>query len=174
MQNDRQSLVVDGVASRSRKDSLTLTLNDFDLSPLLQVAEKVGYNIEGRTNGYASVKSALKGSEIDADIQLDSINVNGIPLQAMKLDTQWDFERNRARFFVTERAKRDTLIRGFYAPSQVRYYAKVDMDSLDMALLNPLLKGVVSGTQGVAVADLTFTGERRAAELRGDIKGSNV
>ena len=170
VQNDRQSLVVDGVASRSRKDSLTLTLNDFDLSPLLQVAEKVGYNIEGRTNGYASVKSALKGSEIDADIQLDSINVNGIPLQAMKLDTQWDFERNRARFFVTERAKRDTLIRGFYAPSQVRYYAKVDMDSLDMALLNPLLKGVVSGTQGVAVADLTFTGERRAAELRGDIK----
>ncbi|MBQ3259645.1 MAG: translocation/assembly module TamB domain-containing protein, partial [Alistipes sp.] len=169
VRNERQSLIVDGVASRSRKDSLTLELNDFDLSPLLQVAEKVGYNIEGRTNGYASVKSALKGSEIDADIQLDSILVNKIPLPAMKLDTQWDFERNRARFFVTERVKRDTLIRGFYAPSQVRYYAKADMDSLDMALIDPLLKGVVSNTHGVAVADLTFTGERRKAELRGDI-----
>ncbi len=169
VRNERQSLVVDGVASRSREDSLTLCLNDFDLSPLLQVAETVGYNIEGRTNGYASVKSALKGSEIDADIRLDSILVNNIPLPAMKLDSQWDFERNRARFFVTEREKRDTIIRGFYAPSQVRYYAKVDMDSLDMALINPLLKGVISDTRGVAVADLTFTGARREAELRGDI-----
>ncbi len=170
LRNDRQSLVVDGIASRSREDSLTLRLNDFDLSPLLQVAERIGYNIEGRTNGYASVKSALKGSVIDADITLDSIKVNKLPLAAMKLDTQWDFERNRARFFVTEREKRDTLIRGFYAPSQVRYYAKIDMDSLDMALIDPLLKGVVSKTRGVAVADLTFTGERRAAELRGGIE----
>ncbi len=170
IKNERQSLVIDGVASRSREDSLTLRLNDFDLAPLLQVAERVGYNIEGRTNGYASVKSALKGSEIDADIHLDSILVSKIPLPAMRLNTQWDFERNRARFFVTEREKRDTLIRGFYAPSQVRYYAKVDMDSLDMALINPLLKGVVSDTHGVAVADLTLTGERRAAELHGDIK----
>ena len=169
VRNDRQSLVVDGVASRSRKDSLTLQLNDFDLSPLLQVAEKIGYNIEGRTNGYASVKSALKGSEIDADIQLDSVKVNKLPLAAMRLNTQWDFERNRARIFVTEREKRDTIIRGFYAPSQVRYYAKVDMDSLDMALIDPLLKSVMSETRGVAVADLTFTGERRSAELRGDI-----
>lgn len=170
IRNERQSLVVDGVASRSREDSLTLRLSDFDLSPLLQVAEKVGYNIEGRTNGYASIKSALKGSEIDADILLDSIRVNTIPLAAMKLDTQWDFERNRARFFITERVKRDTLIRGYYAPSQVRYYAKADMDSIDMALLNPLLKGVLSETRGVAVADLTFTGERRKADLRGNIK----
>ena len=169
VRNERQSLIVDGVASRSREDSLTLRLNDFDLSPLLQIAETVGYNIEGRTNGYASVKSALKGSEIDADIRLDSILVNKIPLPAMKLDSQWDFERNRARFFVTEREKRDTIIRGFYAPSQVRYYAKVDMDSLDMALINPLLQGIISDTHGVAVADLTFTGERRDAELRGDI-----
>ncbi len=170
VRNGLQSLVVDGVASRSRQDSLILRLNDFDLSPLLQVAERIGYDIKGRTNGYASVKSALKGSEIDADILLDSVRVNSIPLAAMRLDSQWDFERNRARIFVTERAKQDTLIRGFYVPSQVRYYAKVDMDSLDMALIDPILKGVVSGTRGVAVADLTLTGERRAAELRGDIR----
>ena len=170
VRNGLQSLVVDGVASRSRKDSLTLRLNDFDLSPLLQVTERIGYIIEGKTNGYASVKSALKGSEIDADIMLDSIRVNNIPLVSMRLDSQWDFERNRARFFVTGKEKRDTLIRGYYAPSQVRYYAKLDMDSLDMALIDPLLKGVISNTRGVAIADLTFSGERRAAELRGDIK----
>ncbi|MBQ2395258.1 MAG: translocation/assembly module TamB domain-containing protein, partial [Alistipes sp.] len=38
------------------------------------------------------------------------------------------------------------------------------------ALIDPLLKGVISNTRGVAIADLTFSGERRAAELRGDIK----
>ena len=169
IRNSRQELIIDGVASRSRTDSLTLKLNNFDLAPLAQFASRMGYAIEGRTNGYATVKSALHGSEIAANIRLDSIEVNTIPVKSLEFDSKWDFERNRARFSVATIAERDTVIRGFFAPSQVRYYAKADIDSLDMALLDPMLKGVISQTRGVASVDLTLTGERRKAELRGDV-----
>ena len=39
--NREQELLLDGVASRSREDSVTLSLRNFDLSPFTQVAERM-------------------------------------------------------------------------------------------------------------------------------------
>ena len=107
------------------------------------------------------------GGEITADILLDSLQVNDIPAPPLRLTSRWDFLRNRAGVTVTDRHKRDTLVRGFYAPSQVRYYARLDVDSLDMGLLDPVLKGVIGNTSGKATVDVTLTGEGRQAALSG-------
>ncbi len=92
------------------------------------------------------------------------------PLLRCGLTSRWDFSRNRAGVTVTDRNKRDTLIRGFYAPSQVRYYARLDIDSLDMGLLDPMLSGVISHTRGLASAELVLQGQRREADLTGEIR----
>lgn len=148
MMNDEQELLIDGVASRSRADSVTLSLRNFDLSTFTQVAERMGYAIEGRTNGAATMKSVLRGAEITADILFDSVRVNDIPAPPLRLASRWDFARNRAGVTVSDRLRRDTLVRGFYAPDRARYYARLTADSLDMALLDPLLSGVISSTAG--------------------------
>lgn len=170
IRNSRQELLIDGVASRSRDDSLTIKLRDFDLSPFTQVISKLGYSIEGRTNGFATIQSALQGSRIAANIRLDSLEVNSLPLKALEFDSRWDFERNRARIALLTAETRDTVIRGFYVPSEVRYLARLNTDSLDMALLDPMLSGVISDTHGAASASLTLTGQRREAELNGEIR----
>ena len=168
--NREQELLLDGVASRSREDSVTLSLHNFDLAPFAQVAERMGYYIEGRTNGSAAMKSVLRGGEITADILLDSVEVNDIPAPPMRLASRWDFARSRARVTVSDRIRRDTLIRGFYAPDRNRYFARLDVDSLDMALLDPILAGVVSSTEGMASAGLTLQGQGRKADLEGEIR----
>lgn len=66
--NREQELLLDGIASRSREDSVTLRLRNFDLAPFTQVIERMGYVFEGRTNGSATMKSALHAGEITADI----------------------------------------------------------------------------------------------------------
>ena len=172
--NREQELLLDGIASRSREDSVTLSLRNFDLSPFTQVAERMGYVIEGRTNGSAKMKSVLRGGEISADILFDSVEVNDIPAPPMRLASRWDFARNRAGVTVVDRVKRDTLVRGFYAPDRMRYYARLDVDSLDMGLLDPILTGVISSTEGVASADLVLQGQRREAELAGEIRVSGL
>ena len=137
---------------------------------LTQVAERMGYYIEGRTNGSAAMKSVLRGGEITADILLDSVEVNDIPAPPMRLASRWDFARSRAGVTVSDRIRRDTLIRGFYAPDRNRYFARLDVDSLDMALLDPILAGVVSSTEGMASAGLTLQGQGRKADLEGEIR----
>ena len=141
MMNDEQELLIDGVASRSRADSVTLSLRNFDLSTFTQVAERMGYAIEGRTNGAATMKSVLRGAEITADILFDSVRVNDIPAPPLRLASRWDFARNRAGVTVSDRLRRDTLVRGFYAPDRARYYARLTADSLDMALLDRCSRG---------------------------------
>lgn len=172
--NREQELLLDGVASRSLDDSLTLTLRNFDLAPFAQVADRMGYSVEGRTDGRATMRSVLLGGELSADIAVDSLSVNGIEAPPLRLVSRWDFARNRAGVTVTNRQKRDTLVRGFYAPAQQRYYARLAVDSLDMGLLDPVLSGVISGTRGLASADLTVQGRGREADLTGRIRARDL
>ncbi len=170
VKNGEQDLLLDGIASRSRDDSVTLRLRNFDLAPLVQFTEEMGYSIEGRTNGGATMKSVLRGGEFRADIGFDSLEVNHIAAPPLRLVSRWDFARNRAGVVVQNREKRDTLVRGYFAPDRMRYYAQLHVDSLDMGLLDPVLSGVISSTQGVASADLVLQGEHRDAELTGQVR----
>lgn len=175
MRNDSEMLMLDGVASRSREDSVRLTLRNFDLSPLTHVAASMGYRISGQSNGFATVKSALHESEISADIHIDSMRVNdNLRVPPLQLLSRWDFERNRAALFIVDREKRDTVIRGFYRPSEVRYYARARFDSLRLGVLDPVLKGVISDTRGVAGAELVLLGEHRNARLSGTVDARNL
>ena len=170
MMNDQQELLVTGVASRSREDSLSVNLRNFDLGAFTQFVERMGYTVEGTTNGHATVKSALRGAEITAHILMDSVMVNNMPSPALVLDSRWDFEQSRARFFACEREQGDTLVRGYYDPTLRRYYMRAEVDSMRVALIDPVLQGVVSGTEGLAHMELVLSGQQREASLRGKIR----
>lgn len=172
--NRDQQLYLNGVASRSLDDSLTLRLRNFDISPLTQFTNRMGYNIEGHTDGQALMRSVLRGGEISADIRLDSVQVNTIPAPPMRLTSKWDFAQSRANLTVTNRLKRDTLVRGFFDPAQMRYRARFQTDSLELRLLDPILTGVISSTEGIASAELLLQGERREADLTGEIRISDM
>ncbi|MCM1151559.1 MAG: translocation/assembly module TamB domain-containing protein [Alistipes sp.] len=170
VKNRDQDLLLDGIASRSLDDSVTLRLRNFDLAPFSQIAERMGYLVEGRTNGGATMKSVLRGGEFRADILFDSLEVNDIPAPPLRLFSRWDFARNRAGVTVFNREKNDTLVRGYFAPDRMRYYARLNVDSLDMGLLDPVLSGVISSTGGLASAELILQGEHRNADLTGQIR----
>ncbi len=169
VRSDDQELSLDGVVSRSLDDSISMRMRNFSLAPFVQVARRLGYDINGRTNGYANVRSALKDTQISADIRVDDIHVNSLRMPDLTLLSNWDFGSSRASLTVETTERRDTIVRGFFSPSDVRYYARMRMPELDMALLDPLLKGVISGTEGEAKVDLTLKGRRRNAELSGSV-----
>ena len=162
-----EQLCIDGVASRQREDSIRLTLNRFDISPLTQLISRWGYRIEGASTGYATVKSALKNPEIEARINLDDWSVNGIAAPPQDIITDWDFAQNRARVFVRDCASQDTLVRGYYQPVGTRYYANARIRGLKAALIQPFLVGIVSDIEGEADVFATIQGEGRLAHLNG-------
>ena len=162
-----EQLRIDGVASRLRTDSLQLTLNDFDISPLTQLVSRWGYRIEGASTGYATVKSALNNPEIEARISIDEFEVNDLPAPPQDIITDWDFQENRARVFVCDRQTKDTLIMGYYQPNGNRYYANARIRRLKAELIQPFLRGIVSDIEGDVNVYATIEGAGRMAQLNG-------
>ena len=166
---ENQNLEVDGVASRLKSDSLQLRLSNFALTPFAQFAERIGYKIEGRTNGYATVRSAFNNPRIEANVDLDSVRVNSLPVPDMNLTSRWNFARSLANLYVTTRRDGKQVASGYLFPSRSRYFARLGLKGLDVSLIDPLLSGVLVNTEGTADVDLSLTGERRNASLNGEI-----
>ena len=162
-----QQLIVDGVASRDRRDSIRLTLDNFDLSPLSAFSSKIGYELSAHSNGYATVRSALHNPQIDARIDLSDIKVNDLEAPPQTLTSNWDFEKNRARVIIADANSRDTVIRGYYQPQGNHYYARANLKEIKMGILQPFLVDIVSDIKGTASAEATLRGEGRFAELNG-------
>lgn len=174
MQHDEQLLMVRGVASRSESDSLQMRLVNFHIAPFMQFAENLGYEVDARTNGIATMTAAWGKAMLTADIRVDSLSANELVAPPMRILSGWDFARKRAGAYLIDEERRDTLLRGYYVPDQKRYYARLTADSLNMALLDPILEGVVSGTRGVGVADVVLQGAGRQANLSGMVDVSDL
>lgn len=169
MVNAGQQLLLDGVVSRRLQDSVQLTLHNFELAPFSQFTSSMGYRVDGRTNGSATMKAVLGAGEVQADIVVDSISINDLAVPSIWLRSRWDFIQNRAGILVQQRENLDTLVRGFYAPSQKRYYARATLDAVELSALDPLLKGVVEKTGGNADVDIALRGSGKEATLSGQI-----
>lgn len=169
MVNAGQQLLLDGVVSRRLQDSVQLTLHNFELAPFSQFTSSMGYRVDGRTNGSATMKAVLGAGEVQADIVVDSISINDLAVPSIWLRSRWDFIQNRAGILVQQRENLDTLVRGFYAPSQKRYYARATLDAVELSALDPLLKGVVEQTGGNADVDIALRGSGKEANLSGQI-----
>ncbi|MFR9540478.1 MAG: hypothetical protein SNH27_00345 [Rikenellaceae bacterium] len=169
IENDAQRLTLDGVVSKSATDSLVLRLDNYDISLLTSVVGDLGYSIDGLSSGYVNIKQLLGNPRIVADVKLDSIEVNNIPSPPLQLSAGWDAEQNRAKVLIDNRNNGETVVTGYYAPSDMRYYANLKVDSLNMALIEPLLQTTISDTKGLANVDVSLHGQGRKASLQGTI-----
>ena len=170
VQSDTQELFVNGVASRSDKDSVYMNLRNFSLAPFTQITNRIGYEVGGRTNGYATVHSALDNPRVDARIEMDSVDVSGIAVPDLLLVSKWDFGRSRASLDISTREDNKRVVEGYFAPAKMRYYARMHTKGVKADLLDPLLVSVLKDTEGTADIDLSISGEGRVADLRGEIK----
>ena len=169
-----QQLIIDGVASRDRRDSIRLQLDNFDLSPLSALISRWGYEFKANSYGYATVRSALHNPQIDARIDLTDIAVNGIEAPPQLLTSNWDFERNRARVIISDGITRDTVIRGYYQPQGNRYFAEANLSGVEMSIIQPFLKGIISDIHGTASAKANIRGEGRIATLNGSAEVDSI
>lgn len=172
--NDRQQLHLSGVASRSREDSLTVRMRDFELGPFAAFATRMGYNVEAMGNGVASMKAALGRGEVTADIAIDSLTVNDYAVAPLHIDSRWDLEQQRIRVNLDNARAGRSIAQGYYSPASKRYFVEGTLNNLPMLMLDPMLKSVVSGTEGRADARLTLSGEGRMAKLNGTVDVANL
>lgn len=152
------SLRVWGVASRSNADTLHVSLSNVDLSPLLSLAESVGYNIAATADGHVDCISALGGGRLDGRIDIDNMTVGDVKVAPLRFLSTWDIGRQRVVMNLLNRHDGHNIMEGFFNPADRRFTADLNADSLNVALLDPVLSGVLKNTNGQAKAKLNVAG----------------
>ncbi len=166
----RQLLEINGWASKQPSDTVTLKLQDFDLSPFTTFLEPMGYRIDGTTNGYAHLSSMLGVTAVRARIELDSLRVNDIVSPPLLIRSFGNMGRDRIGLMVLNRRNTDTLMRAMLVPTERRYQARITLDNVGLSLLDPILSDVVEQTSGSADMSLLLQGVRNEASLTGYIQ----
>ena len=169
-----QHLQLDGVASRQREDSLRVTMHNFQIEPFMGFATKLGYRVTGLVNGQASMQAVLNRGELDADLRIDSMKVNSTPVAPMEVDSRWDFVQQRVRLTMKNLNTGKPVVMGYYAPASNRYYAEGEFEHIPMFMLDPMLSGVITDTEGEGYAKLEIMGQGRQAKLNGVIDAENL
>ena len=164
-----QHLVVDGVMSPLLSDSVRVMLNNFDISGLSVFTDRIGYRLEGVSNGYAVAKSAFSHPEVEATIALDSVSVNGIAVAPQLITSTWEKGANRAHIVVRDRGLDKRVVDGYYDPNRNDYSVDMTIANADMRLLNPFLQNVLHDMEGKVDIFANISGTGRKAVLSGSM-----
>ncbi len=162
-------LLVDGIASRSIADTLAVRLENFNLSPLTALVSELGYSVSGLSQGEVEIASALRGGSMRAQVSFDSVRINDTPLPPFTFSNTWDFLLQRAQFQVNNKQTQQEYVSGYFSPSNSRFLLNAELPGIDMALLDPILDGVIGETKGRAHASLTLSNPDKRLKIDGTI-----
>ena len=155
-----QSIRLDGFVPMKDADTLSVHLNQFDISNFDSFFK--GFDVDGFITGNAVVSGLKTKPMLFADLEVKSIAVDGEAVGDAVVESSWDDNEKAVDLNVDifNDKKKMLDVDGYY------YTAKetdnldfvVEMDSLRLAALSPILTGIVSRLQGYGDGYATIKG----------------
>lgn len=174
VRNGSQRLMLDGIISPLKSDTLRLTLDRFDLSALNTLLGIKNATVGGILDGGAELISGMKDPVLIADINMDSLRINDFVSAPLRLSSAWDFATERAGLTLKNVATGKNLIRGFYRPDAKTYFATIDIDKVPLAIADPFLPAdIIKSTDGSAAVYLEVSGSKGLPKMNGTVSVSD-
>jgi hypothetical protein len=161
-------LTASGVVSPLPSDTLRVSLNRFDLSPLGRLVRGSGIDLRGEASGEMNIAGVGGSSKIEADVRLEGLGARGLTAPTLRF-LSTPLAGGGVDFRLLNQSTDNDVVRGTLSRGG-EIYARVRVDSLDAGLLDPILGGVLEDTRGKASARLTLGGTLRAPDIDGTIE----
>jgi len=156
-----ETLLVDGGFSPTRADTLTVSMEKFDLALLNTLTGGVP-QIEGRATGNALVISPSSPAVgLLAAITCDSTLVSGKRLGKLDIASVWNEDQNRFDLTAGNNldGKKTVGIEGYLKPSSSELDARASLDGLDLEYVAPILSSAFSVFQGALSGAVRLSGK---------------
>ena len=155
-----QSIRLDGFAPMQEADTLSVLLNQFDISNFDMFFK--GFDVDGFVTGDALISSLKANPMVLADLEVKDIAVDGEAVGDAKVESSWDNTSKSVNLNVdvfNDKKKTLDVTGSYYTAKETdNLDFAVDMDSLRLVALSPLLTGVVSRLQGYGDGYATIKG----------------
>ena len=162
-----QRIWADGKTSTTRKDTLTLSLDRFDIS-ILNPLLGSDLGIKGAATGSVRLTSPLSSSGLLADMICDSTYIAGEPLGIIGLRSNWneEFERFEINLHNESGQKRNLDINARLTPRTNMLEAGINLDSLSIAYVEPFMTDIFSRMEGYISGEIMAEGPLDGIKIR--------
>ena len=169
LSHNLQSLRLDGPVPMASGDTLSVMLRQFDISNLDLFFK--GFDIDGFISGDALVSSLKEKPMVLADLQVKDLSVNGDLVGDAVIESAWDNDEKAIGLNanIVNDLRRTLNVTGSYytARKTDNLDFLVELDSLQLNVLNPLLIGIVTRMQGFGNGKVAITGSLQQPEIQG-------
>lgn len=169
LNNSNQHISANGFLSKTKKDSLALSLNNFDIK-ILNLFLNRPFKVEGYFSGAANLSMNRNNTNIFADITGDSVYVYNNPVGKLKMMGKW--YNPEKRFNILVNAKRENksnfLATGYYKPKDNRLMLSAELEEMSVAYFEPFLSDLIEKTSGTLSGKMKLHGPLDELVLEGE------
>jgi hypothetical protein len=180
LHSGERSVCLDGMISERTNDQLSISLANIGLD-LFNPLMPEGYEFHGMLEGEASVGNVYNELYFSSDLTVKDLAMNDHPLGLLKLENQWDNDRNLIKLMgaLTYQNNETMGISGRYYPKREGNELAITcfFQETDLAVLNVFLpQADFSDLKGTATGRLSVNGGIDAPMLQGelDFKGGEL
>ena len=177
--NGQQKVKINGLISANPADELKLTFEKFGMANLNQLTKTAGIILKGSLNGDVKITSLIKSPGIDAQLGIDSLNMNKTPIGNVKIESDLGADRKQAnvKIKINNKGLETVNIAGIYklghnTADNLDFIVK--MDHTEAIIFEPFIKNLVSNIKGTVSTDLKLVGPPSKPQLTGSVILNNM
>lgn len=170
--NAEQFINIDGIASKSQQDTLSVEMKEVNLAFVSTLANMKGFRLGGEATGNIQLLSLLDQPVFDAILSVDSLQFNEQPVGDAAVFATWD-QLNEQIVAIASIDKDDhnlALGECTFDFKEKRLDIDIDLDHISINFLTPYFDKVLPNTQGYASGHLYIGGPLNAIRFDGRLK----
>jgi len=170
---DGQSLTINSKTENSNAP-IELSLKDFQIKTLTNLAERDSILINGYINGNVVVKDAMTNPIFTSDIHIDTLTYknDSVGNISIKVDNETSNTFNAA-VAITGNGN-DVTLGGKYFTGESKIDLKLNVNNLNMASIKPFTFGALTQADGSIKGVIALSGTTALPDIKGSLRFENA
>ncbi len=171
IEHQGQYATLNGFLHRQNEDGLNLVFNQLDLSRFFNNMGD-GLTFSGTINGNLMLRDYYRDPLLTSNIKIDSFHFNNVEMGTFSINSFWnqELEALAVSTFLSEKGKERLRGSGFVHPDKKHLDFQFNIDSLNVAFLDPFIGKVVQNMSGTTSGKMYFKGPVSHPFLTGRVK----
>ena len=173
----KQHILIDGIASKSLQDSLSVDLNQVEVEYILDLVDFHSVEFGGKATGRATGRALFDKFAASADIRVDDFKFENGRMGVLYADANWnqDAQQIDIRAVAKDGPDVNTYVNGYISPVHNTIDLGIRADSTYIDFMHSFTKSFISQITGHTSGELRLAGTLDNINLTGQlVVGGNL
>ena len=169
--NGQQHLIIDGKATASQEDALTVDLNEMEVAYILDLINFHSVEFSGKASGSATVVAPFGDFAMNADIVVDDFKFERGHMGTLYAEASWVKERGQIDIdaIADDGLNSKTFVNGYVSPTNNTIDLLISADGTYLDFMHNFTKTFLSSISGQGHGDVRLAGTLDNINLTGQL-----